>query len=80
MRTKPLTSAAQLLVNAGLAKTNWNALPEVERLTKYRAAKEAITQRILADLATEQARREAEQAREASDWLARWTAGGRHGH
>ena len=64
-----------------LNQTDWYAIPDRnDRVTTYRAAKEKITARVLADLATEQARQAAEQAREAAAVLARLpNAGGRYG-
>ena len=79
MRTKPLSPEAQMRVQQALNQTNWDAIPAPERLTKYRAAREQITARVLAEEATKQAREAEAAAREATANLARWTAGGRHG-
>ena len=81
MAKKTLSPDAEARVQQALNQTDWAALPEVERLTKYRAAREQITARVLADLATEQARRAAAQAREAQAKQARvQPRGGPYGH
>ena len=80
MAKKALPTEAQMRVQQALHQTDWAALSPIDRLTRYRAAKEQITARVVADLATEQARRDAALAREAQAEVARWTnAGGRYG-
>ena len=73
---KTLSPEAAAKVQAALAQTDWEKQyphpHQAERLTAWRAAKEAITARVLADLATAQARRQAAQEREAQAELARW--------
>jgi hypothetical protein len=78
---KSLSPEAQMRVQHALNQTDWLALDRIERLTEYRAAKEAIEARVLADEATRQAREADAKAREETAWLARWTtAGGRYDH
>ena len=79
---KLLAPEAAAQVEQVLSQTDWYAIADrIERVTRYRAAKEVITARVLADLAQEQARREAAQAREAAAVLARLPNGGvRYGH
>ena len=68
---KALSPEAQTRVQQALNQTDWYAIPDRnDRVTTYRAAKEKITARVLADEATKQARQEAEQAREAAAFLA----------
>jgi hypothetical protein len=80
---KALSPEVEARIQQTLNQTNWTAsYPKAaDRLTAYRAAREQITARVLTDLATEQARQEAAQAREAAALLARLpTGGGRYGH
>ena len=79
---KTLSPEVEARVQQVLNQTAWEKeYPKVpDRLTAYRTAKEQITARVLADLATEQARRDAAQAREAAAEQARYGQGGRYGH
>ena len=82
MKDKAVTPAIEARVQRVLAQTDWTAKYPTfaDRMTAFRRFKEAITARVLADVAQQQARRGAAQASEAAADVARWTnPGGRYG-
>ena len=81
MAKKALPPEVEARVRQTLAQTDWSAqFPQfVDRMTAYRAAKEQITARVLADLAQQQAREAADAQRKAQAELARVQGGYRYG-
>ena len=78
-----LSPEAQARIQQRLNLTNWEEKYPIttDRLTAHRAARETITPQVLAEIATEKARQEAEQRRQAQAEVARYPqGGGRYGH